>query len=309
MVPAFFAHVITRRAIDRPVIAILLAMFCYGVMDALSKKMLPSMSAVEIFFFRSAITLLLMVCALPILGGLAILRTKRPWLHAARSIAGIGALYLLLVSFRTMQLAQVLSVVYLTPLLVAIFSIFFPGERPSSGDWIRAACGLAAVMVVLQPNYALGGLTVATPILGAILLAVYLVTARLTPSTEHPILFPLYFTALCTVVSTIGLPFVWRTPSLETVPLLLIIGAAGAAGLFCRNYAYFSDRPAFIAPFEYTSLLWAILFGYLIFGDVPRPSTIIAALAIIAVNLFGRRRGAAQTRPLTKRPLSAAPEG
>jgi drug/metabolite transporter (DMT)-like permease len=123
--------------------------------------------------------------------------------------------------------------------------------------------------------------------MGAVLLAGYLVTARLTPAAESPILFPFFFTVLCTIVSGVALPAVWLPLERQLIPL--VMGCAGALGLFCRNYAYVWQRPAFIAPFEYTSLVWAIAFGYLLFGDVPSLATLAASLGIVAVNVIGRR--------------------
>jgi drug/metabolite transporter (DMT)-like permease len=264
-------------------------MFFYAVMDASSKRLLVSMPAAQIFFFRSAITLLLISSVLPFFGGRAALKTDRVWLHCLRSLLGIAALYLILISFRTLQLTQVLSVLYLTPLLVAVLSTLFPGEEPVIGDWVRAICGLIAVAIVLQPNLHTDGAAVAVPIVGAVLLAGYLVSARLTPAAESSLLFPFIFTVVCTAVSGIALPLVWRPLDPTLIPLLIIMGCAGAIGLFCRNYAYVSRRPAFVAPFEYTNLVWAIVFGYLFFGDVPHVSTIIASIGIIAVNLIRAR--------------------
>jgi drug/metabolite transporter (DMT)-like permease len=125
---------------------------------------------------------------------------------------------------------------------------------------------------------------------------VTLITSRQLSRTElsHTILF--YYSIGVILVTGATLPFNWVTPTLADLWIFLLVGVSGSIGQYCLNQAFRYGEVSFIAPLEYTSLLWAGLFGVMFWGDIPTWTVLAGAAIVVLANFYVVRREAAARR-------------
>jgi len=282
------------KAIDRngAATAILLSIFCYGIMDASSKLLLRHIPAFEILFFRNLIVLFCTMTLMGATGALTSIRTRQPLLQAGRSFVGNIAVLLFIISFGLMQLSQVVAVSFLAPIFAAVWDYFLFRERTTWREWLLAIAGCGAVWIILRPGLEVPIVHALLPLCASILLGFYLSAAKWLKSSESTVTVVFYF-GLVGLATSLPVLFVnWTTPDLTQLGLLFLGGLCGGIGIGLRNFAYRHASAIFVGPFEYTGIIWAGLFGYLFFSVRPDVELILGTAVIIALNLlrvFGLR--------------------
>jgi drug/metabolite transporter (DMT)-like permease len=234
-------------------------------------------------------------------GGLVTLRTSRPLGHGMRAALNLGTMITFYYALKTMPLADVFAVAYAAPLFVTALSVPLLKEKVGPRRWAAVLIGFAGVMFMLQPSGA--GLNTGSllALSSALLYAMTLITSRQLSSTErsHTILF--YYSCVVIVVLGAFMPWQWETPTPEHWILFIVAGVAGSFGQFFLNQAFRYAEASLIAPLDYTGMVWAILFGFWIWGDVPT-WVVLAGVAVVICSSFYivrreallRRQGAAQ---------------
>ncbi|MBU8537618.1 DMT family transporter [Falsiroseomonas tokyonensis] len=247
----------------------------------------------QIVFHRSAWALI------PVLGYLAWrgqfprgLRTRNPFSHVRRSAYGCASMFFSFLALSKLPLALATALSFLAPLLAVPVGVIVLRERPS---WLvggAALLGFGGVLLMLAPAFIGPRLDAATLIgVGAALaaaattLGARVEVKRLT-ATELPGTIVLYFSLICAAGGLATLPFGWA--SLHGLSFAWLVGAGIAGGLahICMTEAVARAPISLLAPFEYTALLWAVLFDLLVFGLVPAlPSLLGAVLVVLAAVL------------------------
>jgi drug/metabolite transporter (DMT)-like permease len=160
------------------------------------------------------------------------------------------------------------------------------GERVRKGCWVAVGCGLVGVCIVIRPGSTIFQWAALLPLLMAGCSAVYHVLTPVIRRTEDPAI-SLYFVAALGAVGTgLVLPWSWTQPSSIGWVLLVVIGVLGTAGHVVTIRAFERTSAQTLAPLLYTYLLWALLYGFLFFGDLPDMGTIIGALIVILCGLY-----------------------
>jgi len=264
---------------------------------------------VEIMFFRSAlavpVVLLVVARTRRGVGFVAALRTKRFPGHFLRACTGTSAQACSFYALMLLPLAEQQALTNTTPLFVTLLSIPFLGEKVGIHRGGAVLLGFAGILVIALGQGAFSGTLDATAQLGmAVALAHGVFSAGTTmlvrslSATEASTTITLWQSLLMTAFAAVLLPFVWVTPSWQELGLLLVIGVLGGMAQVMLTEAWASAQVSALAPYSFSSLLWAILFGWIAFGDVPGLLSVVGATLIVVASLYilhrevtRRRRG------------------
>jgi drug/metabolite transporter (DMT)-like permease len=276
-----------------------------GLQDAFMKYLSGDYPFHELQVIRCAFAVVLVALAGALTGGFAGFdwRALRPVLARGFFLGAGSAFYY--VSLAAMTLADATAIYFALPLIVAALSGVMIKEEVKPWRWIAAGAGFIGVLVTIKPGSSLFEPAAFLTLIATCLYAVgNLFTRRIGPQVP-PLVIALFggisFMSVALVLALIfgtgrfhseahpSLAFLtraWVMPSWRDWGLLAGFGVATATGFFSFAEAYRKAPASFIAPFEYSAMIWAVLFGWWIFGDVPMRTTIIGSVIIIGSGLF-----------------------
>lgn len=224
------------------------------------------------------------------------LATDFPLGHFWRGLVGTSAMALNFTALGLLPLPEATALGYAAPLLAVIFAAMFLGEQVRAFRLTAVFVGLIGVVIVLLPRLtlatdpgeasALEALGAMAALFGAVFAALAQVFVRRLIHTEATAAIVFYFSATAAALSLLTLPFGWVAPTLPETALLVGAGLLGGIGQILLTESYRHAETAAIAPFDYVSMLLALLFGYWIFAEVPTPSMLAGAALIVAAGLF-----------------------
>ncbi len=277
------------RPPERPMLGIVLMLASVAllpIMDGFAKAMAETFAIVQLvwarFLFQSLLIAPLAVANSP----REMLRPRHLPLQVARGFGILVGTFLFFSAIKTMPITDALALLFIAPLIVTALSPLVLGEAVGVRRWSAVLVGFVGALVVLRP-----GLTVLQP--GALLalgagasFAGYvLLTRRL--SHAAPPLVTLAITSLVgLVVTSVVLPTVWVTPSVEQLAAMAAMGAIGAAGHYLMIRAYEQAPAALLAPFGYGEVVTATMIGYIWFGDFPDGPTWLGIAILVASGVY-----------------------
>jgi len=219
-------------------------------------------------------------------GQFNLLRSNRPVLQFIRPGFLVLSIASLFVSLTYLPIADATAIGFTGPLFMTALSVPFLGERVGWHRWLAVIVGLAGVLVIVRPGGAVWHWSAGMAVLGAVCFALFqLFTRRLANADRHQTTL-LYTSIGGTVWASLIVPFFWTTPSLNHVLMFLIIGTMGAGAHFCMIQAFSKAEASFLAPFNYSKMIWVMILGYLVFDDVPGLDTLIGSAVIAAAGLY-----------------------
>lgn len=289
---------VLRHDVRRGALMMLGATALFTLMGALVKALGDRIPFPELMFFRNAL-------ALPVVLAIGLrrkvtLRTRRFPGHAARAMTGMAAMSCSFFALTVLPLAEQTALTYSTPLFVTILSIPFLGERPGIHRWGAVIVGFLGILVIALGQGAFGGARSPPPGMpewmlwaGFIAASVHGLFSALTTllvrqlsGTEASATIVLWQSILMSVMSLLALPFVWVTPAAADLPLLIGIGLLGGLAQVLLTEAYASAQVSSLGPYSYTALVWAILLGWIAWGEAPGPMMLTGAGLIVAAGLY-----------------------
>ncbi len=240
-------------------------------------------------FFRSFFAIPVILGWLALRGELATgFRVASPFGHFLRGFAGTTAMGLGFAGLAYLPLPEVTAIGYAAPLLTVVFAAMFLGEQVRLFRISCVALGLTGVLIVLSPNISahsdfgatLGAVLVLT---GAVFSALAQVFVRKLVMTEKTPAIVFYFSVTSTLLSLLTIPFGWVMPSVHQATLLVTAGLLGGVGQIFLTSSYRWADASLVAPFDYASMIFALLIGYFVFAEVPTLTMLAgAALVILA---------------------------
>jgi drug/metabolite transporter (DMT)-like permease len=268
----------------------LAATFLFVCQDSTARMLLRAYPAAEVAFARFFVHMVL-VSLFIAWRDPRLMISRRPMVQMLRSSFLLGATLFGMFALKIMPLVDFSAVVWVTPLLVAALSVFILHEEVSPGVWASVIAGMIGVWVVIGRTGMDLSVSMLFPFLAALANALYQIATRLLHSADSP-LTTLFYTALAGVLVCGGfLPFAAVVPGLVDAGLMLLLGLIGVVSHSCLIRAFAAAPANIIAPFAYTALLWATLFGLLIFAEIPGPRTLFGAALIAGAGLFVFLRG------------------
>lgn len=270
----------------------LLGVFLFSAHDVLVKWLVADYPVLEIIFFRSLAALI--PCALFVRreGGVRALRTRRRSLLLLRGLLGVSAFGPFYLAYAFLPLADVIAIGFSAPLFVTALSAPLLGEKVGWRRWAAVVVGFLGVLVMVRPGSTMFEAAALLALAGSALYALAMIVTRRLVATETTAAVIVFANLVYIAVGGLSLPFRWVAPSAGDALLLAALGLITGCAQFWMTQAYRYARAATVAPFDYTALIWAVLFGYLIWGDVPGVGVALGASLVIATGLYILRREA-----------------
>lgn len=260
------------KGIDRPakgIALICLAVLLFSSHDTLSKYLSAFYPIVMVVWVRYVVhTLLMLVIFIP-KSGLAVIRTKRPGLQFARALCLIGTSLFFTTGLRYIPLAEATAVNFLAPLLVTALSVPLLKEHVSRGQWAAVLAGFVGVMIVVRPGGSLFTPAILLPLASALCFGFYQLLTRMLSGIDSPTTSNFLTGIFNSLIMSALVPFFWSTPTFAHGVLMLGLGTCGMLGHLLLTQAFRHAPPALLAPFSYGQILFAGMYGYLIFDHTP----------------------------------------
>ncbi len=270
------------------------AIFIFTCMAAGVKYLSETIETPQIIFYRSFVGLVpLIVWMLVRREFPAALHTVRPLGHLWRAVVGTAAMGFYFMALARLPLPDVTAILYASPLITLGLATVILGERVGLHRWSAVGIGLGGVLLILWPHLGAGLAEGDRAALGAILalmtafsMAFVMIQIRSLTGTESTSTIVLYFSLYPSLFALATLPFGWTVPSAGEFTILMLIGLGGGCGQLLLTQSYRYAPVSVVAPFEYTAMLWALLLGFTIFGDVPQVIMLVGAAIVIGAGLY-----------------------
>lgn len=283
---------------SRPLTAISLKITSVVIFVGMSAliKAAGALPAGQVVFFRSFFAMVPILLFLGMKGSLrTAFSTKRPFGHMARGFVGVCSMGLIFFALARLPLADAITLNYAQPLMVVVFSSLFLGEAIRMYRWAAVVIGLIGVIIISWPELtmlrsgeAMGdqALGVIAALAGAATSALAAVLVRNLVGSERTATIVLWFSLMASIISLGTLPFGWEAISAHQAMLLIASGICGGVAQIFMTAAYRHAEISVVAPFEYTSIILAIIIGYALFGDLPGISMLAGGAIVVGAGLF-----------------------
>ena len=275
----------------KAITAMLLAVFCVTIMSVQAKLIGIEYNAVQITFARAVVVLILLMPFIYKLGGLNFLKTKKPFLHFFRGLAGLTGNIMFFLAFQRLPVADVTVISQAVPIFSCILAIFFLGETIGWRRWTAITIGFLGVIIAINPS---GDIAVASlyALGGTLMWSTTIIFLRLLGSTEHPVKTVFYFMLVSFLITSIFQPFLWKDPSFKVILLFIGLGIAAFLTQLLMTYALQKAPASIVSPFNYTGIIWAIIFDYIVWNSHPMVATIFGGIIITISGIYIFKREA-----------------
>ena len=217
-------------------------------------------------------------------------QTKRAFLHFLRCFVGLIAMVAIFIALRNLPLATVVSISFAAPIFTTIFSIFFLSERVGIYRWLAVVIGFVGILIITEPGFESLNIYYIFPIIFCIGLSYVAIAIRQLSSTEPVWLISLNFSIAITIAGLCTLPYGWKIPSFFDFFVLSLVGLVGGIANLWLSQSYKFSEVSLVTPLKYLGLVFAIFFGYLIWGEVPSLKSLIGGLLVILSSIIIFRR-------------------
>jgi drug/metabolite transporter (DMT)-like permease len=270
---------------------ILLAGLCFTIQDALAKHAAATVPVLMVLMVRyvlqAGISAALLLPALP----RERLRSRRIGLQLLRGLLLLGASTSAVFGLKHLPMAEFAAIVMVTPLLVSLLAVVFYNERLGGAGWVLLLLSFAGTLLIVRPTGTPYGWAALYPFACMVLGALYqIVTSRLAHAGEDPTATHLLSMAVCALLFSLTAPLSWSpVDSMASWGWLALMSATGAAGHLFVAHAYRYAPATVLAPYTYGSLGWAVLAGWLVFGQIPDGWTWTGIALILGCGLASTR--------------------
>lgn len=269
----------------------------FTTLDAANKHLTVSYAVVQVVWARYFFQMLLVPLIVGRVGVRSVVRSKRPLLQVVRSLFLVCASGAMVTALHFIPMAEASIIAKTGPLIVTALAIPLLGERVGARRWAAVAVGFAGVLIIIRPGFGTAHWAMFLPLFSTTCFALYQITTRKLAAVDPPVTTFLYSGVVGAVVLTAIVPFFWTAPDAAGWALMAGVGLASGFGHYLLIHAYRRAQASVLAPFSYVSIIWAVTFGYLVFGDFPSDTTFIGAAIIVASGGFVFYRESVVKRP------------
>ena len=244
----------------------------------------------QVIFFRGFFGLVLYYFVIPKERLKDFYFTRRPMLHFSRCFFGLLALLSIFTALRNLPLATVVSISFAAPIFTTIFSIFFLSEKVGYFRWLAVFVGFVGIIIISEPGFSSLNVYYIFPVIFVLGMSYVAISIRQLSSTEPVWLISLYFSAAITLAGLFTIPYGWLMPNLKDLILLSFIGIFGGVANLWLSQSYKFSEVSLVTPLKYLALVFAIIFGYLIWDEIPTIKTLVGATLVIVSSIIIFRR-------------------
>ena len=216
--------------------------------------------------------------------------TKRAKLHFLRCIFGLIALIAIFIALRKLPLATVVSISFAAPIFTTIFSIFLLNEKVGFYRWLAVSIGFIGIIVITEPGFGDLNIYYLFPIIFCLGLSYVAIAIRKLSSSEPAWLISFFFSFSIMLLSFLSFYQGWILPSLLDLFLLSMVGILGGLANLWLSQSYKYSEVSLVSPLKYLGLVFAIIFGYFIWNEIPTSKTLLGALLVIVSSIIIFRR-------------------
>ncbi|WP_127145520.1 DMT family transporter [Pelagibacterium montanilacus] len=267
------------------ILVMLLGMFLFSLNDAMGKWLVSTYSVGQVLLLRSLVAMVILLPFIWSVGFKSLVEVERPRLQAARVLFSSAEVFCFYWAVYFLPLADVMTYWLAAPIYVAAMSPFLLKEKVGIVRWTAIAIGFAGVLIALTPSGEVQPIAIVVAVLGTLSFAMIVITGRTLRNTPDKTLV-FWQIAGAAGIGLVTAPFGWVTPTGPDFLLLGLLGVVAMLAHMCVNRAVKLADAAVVAPLQYTLLPWAIILGYLFFGDLPRLTMLVGAAIIVASGLF-----------------------
>ena len=263
-----------------------LATLCFALLDATAKWLVQELPVVQAVWLRFATHVVLMTLLLAPVHGLHLVRMHSVRQHLLRSAMLASMTALNFWALQYLQLAETGAMQFSVPILIALLSAWWLGERLSAPRWAAIVGGFAGVLLVIRPGSAAFHPAILLSALNALLYAAFNLLTRRMAANESPQAMQLISAAGAALVLAPFALWQWQAPAGPLAwSLVALCGLMGGLGHLCVAMAHRYASAAVLGPFLYQQILYMVLWGWLVFGQVPDAFVVAGGLVVVASGL------------------------
>ena len=244
----------------------------------------------QVLFFRGFCGIIPILFLIPKDRYFDFYKTTRPFLHFKRCLAGLVALVSIFIALRNLPLATVVSITFAAPIFTTIFSIFLLNEKVGLYRWLAVLVGFIGIIIISEPGFTSLNLYYIYPIIFCLGLSYVAIAIRKLSSTEPVWLISFFFSFSIMLLSFLSFYQNWILPSLIDLFLLSLIGILGGLANLWLSQSYKLSEVSLVTPLKYLALVFAIIFGYFIWDEIPTFKTLLGAGLVILSSFIIFRR-------------------
>lgn len=270
----------------------------------------------EVIFARSLFALVPLLLWLGWRGEIPdALHTKHPWRHVTRGLLGVFAMVANFGGLARLPLAEATAIGFATPLFTVVLAAIFLHEKVRVFRWTAVAVGFVGVLIMLTPYVghveanAVSALGAALCIVGAFVVSVVMTQVRAMSKTETTASLVFSFTSIAALCALVTLPWGWTLPDPTDAIVLVACGVVGGIGQIAITESYRHAPASLVAPFAYTGMIWSIVIGFAVFGEVPQLIVLVGGAVVVAAGLVVIWRERRLGLDRTKEKLADTPPG
>ena len=239
-----------------------LAVFLWVVHDAVSKWLLQDYPLFQVLLMRSIFALIPVAVVLYREDSFAQLRSAQAWMLVGRGCLGAISFGLFLAALALMPLADVFAIVMSAPLLIAALSVPLLKEPVGARRWVAVLVGFVAVLFMVRPGGDMSALGALLVVGSVVFYALTMIATRVLGRTATAGTMTFYSALVFLFIGVVVAPFVWINPTPFAMLLMVATGLLAGCAQYSMTEAFRIAPPAVVAPFEYTSMIWAMILGF-----------------------------------------------
>lgn len=263
------------------------AFLMFTVMNTFAKMLSVNHSVIEIAFYRNLVACIPFLIMIFVFGRREILTIRsKPSLVVIRAAIGTASLVTTFYAYSLMPMADTTALLFTASLFIPVLGVIFLKESVGPYRWAAIAIGFVGVLVMSHPSGEVYTFGILVALGAAVLHATLQIIVRYLGRYESTETIAFYFFVVGLVLTAIPLPFIAVRPTMEEVPLLVGVGLSGAAAQWLLTFSFRNAKAAIVTVFNYSSIVWATLFGWMIWNEWPLPTVIAGAAIVIASNIL-----------------------
>lgn len=278
---------ITKDNARHGITSMLLCTFWFSLLYVAVKRLGATYNVYQISFFRCLFALVIALGMVVQMGGIRSLKTHRFRGHFLRATCGTISMLTLFSAYHLLPMTDVVAISFSSPLIITLLSIILLHEKVNWQQWLALIAGFIGILIVVSPSGdARNWVGVAVAFASTITRALSMTGIRSLGKTEPASTTAFYFALQSTLFTALPMPWVWQTPGWLDFLILASCGIFAGLGQYFLTRAYQFAPAAVVSPFDYTAILWAALFGFAFWHEVPGTKVIIGSVIVIAAGIF-----------------------
>ncbi len=277
----------TSSDIRKGILYMIAACGVFTAVNAIVKGLTATYPVTEIAFFRGVFALIPCLYLIATHGGFSTLRTRVLPQHVGRAMLQFTSMVLAFSALGLMPLADMVAIQFAAPLFMTALSVPLLGEKVGIYRWSAVVVGFVGVLIMVGPGGDVMRLGALLVLGNTVISAVVSLALRRMSATESSTTLVTYQIVVTAVLGCIVAPFGWINPaSLGDLAMLISVGLCSGVGQFWWTQALRLAPAAVVAPFSYTSMIWAMALGFLVWGDLPTASLLIGGAIVASSGLY-----------------------